>query len=316
MGYRMPSMYEQIHYRQGTKSDFLHITPDPNSIYFLTDSHQVYVGDKEYTTSALTIDHRPEADENGEEGRLYVCTEDGSSYVYLNGTWITVYDPTLPTVKYVHAGDTIECTPDPIITEGTVSHGTPEGATEVVPDTSTVDLKLGDTFSTNEIKTDKFGHVTGIEKRNIILPSADELTTVFKFKGTVEASEDLPQTGNIVGDVYYVVKESAEFVYLETGWEKLGPVVDLSGLVPKSPELSGYVSAFDETGTLVSAGYKPESGVAEGVYGTSDDTHVVVPSVSVDKYGRVTSAQDRTFPIASKDLVADYVAWALETVLR
>lgn len=312
----MPSNYEQIAYRQGTKEEYLSTTPDPNSIYFLTDTHQVYVGDKEYTTSALTIDHRPEATEKGEEGRLYVCTEDGSSFVYVGGRWVAVYDPTLPTVKYVRAGDTIECTPNPITTDGTVSHGVPEGATEVVPDTTAVKLKLGDTFSTSEVRTDKFGHVVGVEKRNVTMPTADELTTVFKFKGTVQTSGDLPQDGNAVGDVYYVVQESAEFVYLETGWEKLGPVVDLSGLVPKVPKASGQVAKFNEDGSLSSAGYEPESGVTEGTYGNTSESEITVPSVQVDKYGRVTSAENKVVRVASKDLVADYVAWTLEKYLR
>lgn len=312
----MPSTYSLIHFRQGTKEQFSQLTPDPNSVYFVVDTRQVYVGDKEYTTSALVIDHRPAEDEVGEEGRLYVCTEDGSSFVYVNGTWIAVYDPTLPTVKYVHAGDTIECSPDPITVEGTVSHGVPSGAKETVPDTTPVDLQLGQTFVVHEVHTDKFGHVVGLSDRQITMPTADEFGSVFKFKGVLETQDQLPPEGNSVGDVYYVTQESSEFVYLETGWEKLGPVVDLSGLVPKVPESAGYVSAFAEDGSLVSAGYVPESGVVEGIYGSTSESEVSVPSVSVDKYGRVTSAENKVMKIVSSDLVADYVAWTLDKFLR
>lgn len=312
----MPVTYSQISFRQGTKEQFGKLTPDPNSVYFVTDTKQVYIGSDEYTTSALVIDHRPADGEQGSEGRFYVCTEDGSSFIYVNGTWMTVYDPTLPCVRHVYPGDTIDCNPNPITTDGTVSHGTPEGASELVPDTTPVDLKLGQTFVVHEVHTDKFGHVVGVADRNITMPTADELSTVFKFKGVLETQDNLPTEGNSVGDVYYVKQESSEFVYLETGWEKLGPVVDLSGLVPKVPNEAGKVAAFADDGSVCSAGYEPESGVAEGTYGSVTESEISVPELSVDKYGRVTLAENNKLKIVSSDLVADYVAWTLDKFLR
>lgn len=308
----MPAIYESVHFRTCTIDEYKSIVPNENSIYFVSDTKQVYVGSNEYTKSALTLESRPSLETEGEEGRIYICLEDGSSYAYIGGRWVVLYDPTVETVKSISAGECVTCDPNPITYKGTVSHSVPEGAYEIVPDVNPVKLKLGDTFFTNEVKTDKFGHVVELDKRSITLPSANELTTVFKFKGTVDSVDLLPQEGNIVGDVYYVVQDSAEYVYMESGWERLGPIVDLSGLVPKVPDLAGYVTCVSEDGSLQSAGYVPESGVLEGSYGNVHESELLIPCVSVDKYGRVTEAEQKSVSFASDEFAADCVAWILE----
>lgn len=309
----IPTLYETIHVRVCSSSEYESLDSyDNNSIYFVTDSCKVYVGSTEYTKSCVVRPSRPAEGEQGEEGRIYICQEDGSSFAYIGGKWVTIYDPELPTVKYVRAGEGISCSPNPIITDGTVSHAVPEGATETVPDTTEVNLKLGESFTLNEVKTDKFGHVTGVEQKTVNMPSADELATVFKFKGTVANKDSLPQTGNVIGDVYYVTEDSAEYVYLESGWEKLGPVVDLSGLVEKVPEDSGYVAMISDTGSITSAGYKPQSGVTAGTYGQFENNALFVPRMEIDEYGRTTSAQNIDVPLIDAYTASDYVAWYLE----
>ena len=312
----MPTAYETLHYRSGTSTDYKDLaSPDENSIYFLSDTCQVFVGSKEYTKSALTLNTRPLPEDEGEEGRIYICLEDGSSFAYIGGRWVTLYDPTVETVKRINSGECISCNPDPITFEGTVSHAVPEGAEEIVPDTTPVKLNLGDTFNVREIQTDKFGHVTGLEEKSITLPSADQLTTVFKFKGTVDSVDLLPDAGNIVGDVYYVIQDSAEYVYMESGWERLGPIVDLSGLVPKVPDLNGYIPVISEDGSLASAGYTPESGVTEGTYGGYVDSEISIPSITVDKYGRSTNISESKVSVANPMYVADCVHWIVEQYL-
>lgn len=84
---------------------------------------------------------------------------------------------------------------------------------------------------------------------NINAISADEIGTVFNIKGDVPTYNDLPQTGNVVGDVYYVSDVSAGFVWLETTdhpsgyWEELGEPIDLSGYIekPQSPSTGQYL---------------------------------------------------------------------------
>lgn len=312
----MPTAYESLRHRTCTQSEYKALgSVDENSIYFLSDTHQIFVGSTEYTKSALAKESRPAEGEQGEEGRIYVCLEDGSSFAYVNGSWVALYDPTVEVVKQIHAGDCIECDPNPIFNVGTVSHGVPSGASETDPDLTSVKLKLGDIMYLNEVGTDKFGHVVEIAKRSVTLPSADELSTVFKFKGTLASSDLLPQTGNSVGDVYYVTDDSKEYVYLESGWEELGPVVDLSGLVSKEPDASGDVAAITEDGSIASAGYAPESGVQEGTYGSLSEAKASIPSVTFDKYGRAVSASTSDVAIASPEFASDVAHWMLEQFL-
>lgn len=311
----MPSAYSEVKYRQGTKPDFDLIQPDENCIYFLVDTKQVYVGSSEYTKSAKTLSSRPSMEDVGEEGRLYVCEEDGSSFAYVGGRWVSVYDPLVDHVSSITAGEAIECDPNPIVNAGTVSHGVPEGAEETVPDTSEVKLSLGQSFALHEVQTDKFGHVVNVLDRTVTMPSADELSTVFKFKGTLETADELPAEGNAVGDVYYVVQESAEYVYLESGWERLGPVVDTSNFVQKVPGNAGKIAVFEEDGSIVPSQYSTSSGVAAGTYGSVQQREINVPSISVDELGRVVEAQNLRVSIADPHYVEDVVSWIFESAL-
>ena len=313
----MPTAYEQINCRVGTYSEYLSLdSPDDNSVYFVSDVGKVYVGAKEYTKSASLIDSRPEDGQQGEDGRLYVCENNHSAFVYLDGRWVAVFDSNWPRVASISSGDGVQCSPNPITTSGTVSHSVPAGAEEVEADVSDVTLKLGESFFTSEVSTDKFGHVTSVEKRRVTMPTADQLSTVFKFKGTVQSQDNLPTDGNSTGDVYYVESDSAEYVYLESGWEKLGPIVDTSGLVDKVPDAAGYVACVSESGDIESAGYQPKSGVSEGEYGSYDGNSVQVPCLQVDKYGRVVSAHSEEVKTVSPDFAEDCAVWCAEQCLR
>lgn len=312
----MPTVYESIHYRSCNSAEYKKLNSvDENSIYFLSDTHQLFVGSSEYTKSVLSLTERPSDDTEGEEGRIYICEDDNSTFAYIGGRWVAVYDSTWPNVKHINAGNGIVCTPNPITTDGTVSHYIPSGASAIDPDTTQVILNFGEVFSIHEVKTDEFGHVTELVDKPYKMPSADEISTVFRFKGTVNSVDDLPQQNNAVGDVYYVVTDSAEYVYLESGWEKLGPIVDTSNFIQKVPDDAGHVAMITEDGSISSAGYTPESGVSEGQYGSVSDEAVNVPCLDVDTFGRITSASNSKLGIADPEYLADIVCWSFEQVM-
>ena len=75
-----------------------------------------------------------------------------------------------------------------------------------------------------------------------------KVSGVFKFMGSKATLEDLPQTGNIVGDVWNVVADNNNnYVWTsDNNWESLGPIVNLSNFYTKDiidQKLSGLVTA-------------------------------------------------------------------------
>lgn len=308
----MPTAYSEVKLKFGTKSEYDALqNKDPNSIYVLSDVHQVHIGDSDYSSAVSTLSSIPTESTKGEEGRLYLCTANSALYAYAGARWVAVQGADV-SVKYsISAGEGTVCTPTTITGTGTVSHAVPQGATAITPDVNDVSLQMGESFTVDCVATDKFGHVTGTKKRKITLPKAQDISSVLRFKGSVAQHSQLPEENNSVGDVYYVVEHSAEYVYLEKGWEQLGPVLDLSSTVQKNSDIAGYVASVSISGDLQSAGYKPESGVEAGTYGPVRD-NVKVPQFTVDKYGRITSASDTKIQFAEKDFVEDSIAWILE----
>ena len=71
-------------------------------------------------------------------------------------------------------------------------------------------------------------------RANIGAVSLDEIGTVFTLKGGVATVEDLPASGNSVGDVYYVEAVSAGYIWLTSDsqpngyWEELGETFDVT----------------------------------------------------------------------------------------
>ena len=76
---------------------------------------------------------------------------------------------------------------------------------------------------------------------------------MFTIKGSVTNLVDLPETGNELGDVYYVTAEETTYVWMTDGvtpqWEELGTNIDTSDCVKKAELLSSTGSATDNTMT-------------------------------------------------------------------
>lgn len=57
-----------------------------------------------------------------------------------------------------------------------------------------------------------------------------KFTSVYIFKGSVDTIEDLPTEGNIVGDVWNVRKNDANYAWTSEGWDELGGTAELASL--------------------------------------------------------------------------------------
>ena len=57
-----------------------------------------------------------------------------------------------------------------------------------------------------------------------------KFTSVYIFKGSVDTIEDLPTEGNIVGDVWNVRKNDANYAWTSKGWDALGGTAELASL--------------------------------------------------------------------------------------
>lgn len=81
------------------------------------------------------------------------------------------------------------------------------------------------------------------------------LGNVFDLKGTKTTVQDLPSTGNEIGDVWYVVSEQVGYIWLNDGttdkWEQFGSPIDLSGYVQYADIVNNLTST--ETSKPLSA---------------------------------------------------------------
>ena len=91
-------------------------------------------------------------------------------------------------------------------------------------------------------------------RENIGAASLADLGTVFTLKGGVATVQDLPESGNRIGDVYYVENLSSGFIWITSTaypngyWEELGETVDLSNYIEKpSSPTSGQILQWNGT---------------------------------------------------------------------
>ena len=91
-----------------------------------------------------------------------------------------------------------------------------------------------------------------------------DITSVLKFKGTVDYENLLPTEGVKEGDVYHVRYKgtsgtdglNAEYVYIDGRWEELGPVVNLSAYYTKTQTDSAISSAVGTAKTEITTAYE------------------------------------------------------------
>lgn len=223
----------QITFNRGTYAQYNTSTKSANGLYFCTDTHQLFVGENEYTKSTKTLNAEPTSSTAGDLGRLYayngnlyLCSAIGSgSY-----TWVRV----------ANINDVVDTT-------YSIS-STTEGQITLTPSTGTAETITINGWSDLAKKSD--------------------ITAVLKFKGTKATADQLPDVAD-VGDVWAVSADDSEYVCTTAGeaggsaavWEKLGPVIDLSAyaiasqVIPRVTGEDGEVPKFKADGTIESTGF-------------------------------------------------------------
>ena len=207
-------------------------TKSEDTLYFTTDTHQIFMGSEEYTKSTKTLNAEPTSSTAGDIGRLYayngnlyLCSAvSGNEY-----TWIRV----------ANVNDVVGVT---------YSIGsTAEGQVTLTPS-----IGSAETITINGWDT---------------LAKKSDITAVLRFKGVVATASALPAEA-VVGDTYVVSEDNSEYTCITAStettdavYEKLGPVIDLSAyalsadVIQRVTGEDGEVPKFKADGTLESTGF-------------------------------------------------------------
>lgn len=79
--------------------------------------------------------------------------------------------------------------------------------------------------------------------------TAEDISSVFVYKGSKATVDQLPTTGNKKGDVWTVASDGSEYVWNGTSWEYLGEILDLSGYQTKLTATNKLNADYIQDGT-------------------------------------------------------------------
>ena len=242
-------------------------TRSEDTLYFCTDTHQIFKGAAEYTKGTKVLSAEPDSDTVGDLGRLYsyngnlyLCTGIDDGYTYVRVANINDEGGTVTSIE-VGEGLTTASGSTSVTTTDTIKHAVASGASTYTDDIVNQTPAAGSTFEIEGVSTDKFGHVTAINKHTVTVPSysvssategvitltpslgnastvqingwsdlakKSELAAVLTFKGVVATVSDLPEEAE-VGWVYNVTTNpsgsSAEYVCTTAGTGASSPAV-------------------------------------------------------------------------------------------
>ena len=145
----MPTTNSTIQFKHGLQEAFSSITKDSNTIYFITDTNRLFVGDSEYTRP---VQHGSELPTSKNPANSLFVKETGTSrelYYSKDGT----------------AWDMIAYLP------ATITGG-------VFGDNTAGTVAYGGTVKVPKVTVDNRGYVTAAEDVTITLPTSDKVTTV------------------------------------------------------------------------------------------------------------------------------------------
>lgn len=238
----MPSNNEVIIMKFGLKSEYDSLDiKNLNTLYFCTDTLQLYLGDDEYTKTSTNLSAIPTSGiagvgTIGEHGKLYFCTEDNNLYLcrISNDNLVPTYNWIIISNKYTH--------PDSGISEGTYNSVQVDKQGHVVSGSNPTTLSgynITDAYTNKEVD-----NLLSTSNNLIHLKDKDEsskgLTISVKnnhisIKGTPTASniiylpieDDSYITEFTVGNKYYmslqnVVSNTIQSMYIWGTWSDGG----------------------------------------------------------------------------------------------
>lgn len=174
------------------------------------------------------------------EGQVYIVEDSGKKYVYHDSAWILLSDVVDLTPYYTKTevdgllkaiSDSSDGISDAL---DAYKESNDKAVKEIQDDVSEnaeaitkVSEDLSDYKTSNDEALAKKADADSVYTKNEI---DSKISSVFDYKG-VKATEDEVKAvvDPKVGDVYFVSADSSEYVWNGTVWEKLGPVIDLSG---------------------------------------------------------------------------------------
>ena len=78
-----------------------------------------------------------------------------------------------------------------------------------------------------------------------------KVSSVYRIMGSVASYDDLPTSGQTVGDVYNALDTGANYVWTESGWDKLSETVDLSGYLTITSAQGTYLTIANAESTYL-----------------------------------------------------------------
>lgn len=186
----MPSNNQAVRFIGCSSTSYKNLqTYDDNTLYFVSDTQQIFLGSIEYTKSIRVLDAQPNAATIGENGRLYVyngnlymCQVAGYTYVWTKIANVNEYEGT---VESITAGAGL--TGGTISTNGTIAHAVPAGAGAKTDNLINASPAFGGNFQIAGVSTDEFGHVTSVNLHTVTLPSETNLNV----SNTIDTPEAL-----------------------------------------------------------------------------------------------------------------------------
>lgn len=84
-----------------------------------------------------------------------------------------------------------------------------------------------------------YGITDAMTEEQIKYLISQSIASVFIYKGTEPTVQDLPESGNNIGDVRHIMETGGQYVWNGYEWEELGPYLDLSNFLQKIT-IAGY----------------------------------------------------------------------------